>query len=85
MRSAPRERWPWGLRPVGGADRREVVFNAESGEDPSDPRALLAETLARSYRRLGAEQTLFDMLHEAVRKDEAALAAVRRGMRYRPR
>ncbi len=66
-------------------DRRPILANAAAGERPSEPRAHLAETLARAYRRLGAEKTLFDMLHEAVKRDEAALAAFQRGMRYRPR
>jgi dienelactone hydrolase len=62
-------------------DRRRVVFDPESGEDPSAARAHLAEALARAYRRLGAEKTLYDMLLEAVKRDKTATAAVLRGMR----
>ncbi|MDF1701827.1 MAG: hypothetical protein P1V36_11780 [Planctomycetota bacterium] len=62
-------------------DRRPVVFAAQNGEDPSEPRSILAESLARSYRRLNAEATLFAMLLAAVKKDKRATQAVRRGMR----
>lgn len=62
-------------------DRRPIVAAPQNGEDPSEPRAELAEALARAYRRLGAEKTLFDMLRAAVKRDPRATQAVLRGMR----
>lgn len=62
-------------------DRRLISFEASIGENPVKERSALAGALALSYRRLKAEPTLFEMLKMAVRKDPAALAAVKRGMR----
>ncbi len=62
-------------------DRRRIVYEASNGEDPSGPRTELAGALARAYRKLGAERTLFDMLRAAVRGDKAATRAVVREMR----
>ena len=66
-------------------DRRPVTHVPENGEDPSGPRSALAESIARAYRRLNAEKTLFDMLREAVKRDKRATQAVMRGMRRAPR
>ncbi len=62
-------------------DRRPITASARNGEDPSGPRTRLAEALARAYRRLGAEPTLFDMLRASVKGDKPALAAIRRAQR----
>ena len=62
-------------------DRRRILAAPQNGEDPSESRSLLAEALARAYRRLGAEKTLFDMLRAAVKADKRATQAVLRGMR----
>ncbi len=61
-------------------DRRPILAVARNGEDPSEPRSTLAEALARAYRMLKAEPTLFDMLRMAVKDDAAATRAVLRGM-----
>ena len=66
-------------------DRRPIAFSAEMGESLSESRSVLAEAVARAYRRLKAEKTLYQMLQMAVRKDKTALAAARRGMRGPPR
>ncbi len=61
-------------------DRRKIVFVPRNGEDPSIPRSEMAEALARAYRKLKAERTLFDMLRESVKRDKEATKAVLRGM-----
>lgn len=61
-------------------DRRPIVFAARNGEDPSVPRTQLAGAIARAYKRLKAEKTLYDMLRAAVRDDKAATRAVLVGM-----
>ena len=61
-------------------DRRAITFEARNGEDPSGPRAELAGALAKAYRLLQAEKTLFDMLQAAVRADKQATRAVLVGM-----
>ena len=66
-------------------DTRRVVHAPENGEDPSARRAELAEAIAGAYRRLRAEQTLFEMLALAVKGDAKATAAMRRGLRTKPR
>lgn len=66
-------------------DRRQILFSAENGEDPTVPRSLLAEALAGAYRRLHAERTLFDMLRSALRADPAALQAMMRGLQVKPK
>ncbi len=62
-------------------DRRPVAADPQLGEEPSGPRALLAGAVARAYRQLKAEKTLFDMLLAAVRGDalstKAVLSAIR--------
>lgn len=62
-------------------DRRPIDHAPENGENPTHPRRDLAEAIARAYRRLEAEKTLFEMLLLAVRGDVASTSAVRRGMR----
>jgi len=61
-------------------DRRPILAVARNGEDPSEPRSALAEAVARAYRKMKAERTLFDMLRSAVKDDPAATRAVLRGM-----
>jgi len=66
-------------------DGRPIAFSLEMGESLSEARSVLAEALARAYRRMKAEKTLYKMLQMALRADKAALAAARRGMRGPPR
>ncbi len=61
-------------------DRRRIVFVVRNGENPSAPRTELAGAIARTYKRLKAEKTLYDMLRASVRGDKAATRAVLVGM-----
>ena len=64
-------------------DRRPIAAAIMNGEDASVPRAALVGDLARAYRALHAESTLFDMLRAAVRGDKRAEQALDAALRAR--
>ena len=62
-------------------DRRPVVARAARGENPIATKALLAATLARTYRACGAEKTLFDMLYVSFRKNRPVIRQIAQAAR----
>ena len=58
-------------------DRRPVTSRLEFAEDARVPRAKLVKSIVATYRAIGAEKTLFDMLRVAVKDDPEALRLVR--------
>ncbi len=60
-------------------DRRRVVFRMGAGEDKGAMVALLTESIARAYKTLGVDSTLYDMLRAVVKREPRALQALARG------
>ena len=60
-------------------DRRRIVHRAEAGEDKGAMVALLTDRIARSYKTLGVDKTLYDLLRTVVKREPRALQALARG------